>query len=42
MKKVLTYIQLPKVVDGYKEQGKKVVLTQGSFDLVHIGHGRYL
>lgn len=25
-----------------REKGKKVVLTQGSFDMVHIGHGRYL
>jgi rfaE bifunctional protein nucleotidyltransferase chain/domain len=42
MKKILTYKQLPKVVEGYKEQEKRIVLTQGTFDLVHIGHGRYL
>lgn len=25
-----------------KKTEKKIVLTQGSFDMVHIGHGRYL
>ena len=25
-----------------RAEGKKIVLTQGSFDLLHIGHGRYL
>lgn len=25
-----------------KKTDKKIVLTQGSFDMVHIGHGRYL
>lgn len=24
-----------------RKAGKKIVLTQGSFDMVHIGHGRY-
>ncbi|MDR0463180.1 MAG: adenylyltransferase/cytidyltransferase family protein [Pseudomonadales bacterium] len=42
MKKILTYKQLPKVVDGYREQGLEIVLTQGTFDMIHIGHGRYL
>lgn len=42
LKKILTYKQLPKVISGYRAQNKKIVLTQGTFDLVHIGHGRYL
>jgi D-glycero-beta-D-manno-heptose 1-phosphate adenylyltransferase len=25
----------------YRKEGKKIVLTQGVFDLVHIGHARY-
>lgn len=25
-----------------RKAGQKIVLTQGSFDLIHIGHGRYL
>lgn len=28
-------------VEQYRQEGKKIVLTQGSFDLVHIGHARY-
>lgn len=33
---------LSKIVSGLKKQGSKIVLTQGSYDLVHIGHARYL
>ncbi len=33
---------LKKIVKKEKGAGKKVVLTQGSWDLVHIGHARYL
>lgn len=33
---------LDQVLTTYREQGKKIVLTQGSFDMIHIGHGRYL
>jgi rfaE bifunctional protein nucleotidyltransferase chain/domain len=29
------------IVNKLRKQGKKIVLTQGSFDMVHIGHGRY-
>jgi D-glycero-beta-D-manno-heptose 1-phosphate adenylyltransferase len=29
------------IVEKLRSQGKKIVLTQGSFDMVHIGHGRY-
>ncbi len=29
------------VVKKHKKEGKKIVLTQGTFDLVHIGHARY-
>ena len=29
-------------VDLLKNQGKKIVLTSGSFDLIHVGHARYL
>ena len=28
-------------VEQLRKQGKKIVLTQGTFDLVHIGHARY-
>ncbi len=29
------------IVERLRKTGKKIVLTQGSFDLVHIGHARY-
>jgi rfaE bifunctional protein nucleotidyltransferase chain/domain len=42
LKKILTYECLAKVVEGYRAQKKHIVLTSGTFDLVHIGHARYL
>ncbi len=33
--------QIVPIVEKLRRQGKKIVLTQGSFDLVHIGHCRY-
>ena len=33
---------LKDIAEREKKLGKKIVLTQGSFDLVHIGHARYL
>lgn len=33
---------LEKTVAGLKENGKKIVLTQGVYDLIHEGHARYL
>jgi D-glycero-beta-D-manno-heptose 1-phosphate adenylyltransferase len=38
---ILDYAEIPKLVEKYRSQGKKIVLTQGSFDMIHIGHGRY-
>ncbi len=32
---------LKPLIDGYRQEKKKIVLTQGSFDMVHIGHARY-
>lgn len=29
------------IMEDLRKKGKKIVLTQGSFDLVHIGHCRY-
>ncbi len=34
-------VDVAPVVKEYRSQGKKIVLTQGSFDMVHIGHARY-
>lgn len=36
------YNELTHVVDSLKKEGKKVVLTQGVYDLLHIGHAQYL
>ncbi len=30
------------ILDGLKSQGKKVVLTNGCFDILHVGHARCL
>lgn len=31
-----------KVIEEFKTQGKKVVFTNGCFDILHVGHLRYL
>lgn len=36
------YQAVKKAVEHYRTQGKTICLTQGSFDMLHIGHGRYL
>src|SRR4030043_2279909 len=33
---------LRKIVDDFKIKGKKIVFTNGCFDLLHVGHIRYL
>lgn len=33
---------LERVVGGLKKKGKKIVLTQGVWDLIHEGHAKYL
>jgi len=38
----LTYSAIGKLAKEYRKQGKKIVLTSGTFDMLHIGHGRYL
>lgn len=34
--------QLKRVVDALKADGKRIVFTNGCFDILHIGHVRYL
>jgi rfaE bifunctional protein nucleotidyltransferase chain/domain len=34
--------ELKSIVDSRKAEGKKVVFTNGCFDILHIGHIRYL
>lgn len=40
--KIKTLTELKKIIAGEKTRGKKVVFTNGCFDLLHPGHVRYL
>ena len=40
--KVLTRDEAPLVIAGWRQTGKKVVFTNGCFDILHAGHVRYL
>jgi len=33
---------LRKIIEGLKKEGKRIVFTNGCFDLLHVGHVRYL
>jgi bifunctional ADP-heptose synthase (sugar kinase/adenylyltransferase) len=39
---ILKQNELSKKLEGLKTQGKKIVLADGCFDLLHVGHVRYL
>lgn len=38
---VRDYALVAQFVEQQRRSGKKIVLTQGSFDMLHIGHARY-
>lgn len=40
--KVLNFKNIQEIVQSYKAQKNKIVFTNGCFDLLHIGHIRYL
>ena len=40
--KVLPSDQLLSVLSGERTKGKRIVFTNGCFDLMHVGHTRYL
>jgi D-beta-D-heptose 7-phosphate kinase/D-beta-D-heptose 1-phosphate adenosyltransferase len=40
--KVMTRDQLVPLLQAARTQGKRIVFTNGCFDLMHIGHTRYL
>jgi D-glycero-beta-D-manno-heptose 1-phosphate adenylyltransferase len=42
MQKILTRQQLRERVQQWREAGKQIILTNGCFDLLHVGHVRYL
>ncbi len=42
MPKIKNINKLKKIIEGLKRQNKKIVTTNGVFDILHIGHIRYL
>ncbi len=42
MGKVVSLGELKKIVEKERATGKKIVFTNGCFDLIHVGHVRYL
>src|SRR5436190_23795526 len=42
MRRVLSLSELSEMRPGWRGAGLRVVLTNGTFDLLHIGHVRYL
>jgi D-glycero-beta-D-manno-heptose 1-phosphate adenylyltransferase len=41
-KKIKDLLELKKEIEALKAQGKRIVFTNGCFDLLHPGHMRYL
>jgi rfaE bifunctional protein nucleotidyltransferase chain/domain len=42
MEKVLNKENIEKILKSIKDDKKSIVLTNGCFDILHIGHARYL
>lgn len=42
MNRVLSRIEAQNLIEDLKKQGKKVVFTNGCFDILHVGHMTYL
>ncbi len=42
MNRVLTLPELVELRKGWRDAGLRLVLTNGNFDLLHVGHVRYL
>lgn len=42
MKKLYSLAKLTKIIQEHKSKGHKIVLANGCFDLIHVGHIRYL
>jgi D-beta-D-heptose 7-phosphate kinase/D-beta-D-heptose 1-phosphate adenosyltransferase len=40
--KIRTKVDLHRIAENLKKKGKRIVFTNGCFDLLHIGHIRYL
>lgn len=42
MDKTLAFQEVKPLCEGYKTAGKKIVFTNGCFDILHAGHVKYL
>jgi D-beta-D-heptose 7-phosphate kinase/D-beta-D-heptose 1-phosphate adenosyltransferase len=42
MNKIIDRANMPDIIKRLKDEGRKIVFTNGCFDLIHIGHVRYL
>ncbi|MBM3250189.1 MAG: D-glycero-beta-D-manno-heptose 1-phosphate adenylyltransferase [Candidatus Omnitrophica bacterium] len=40
--KIKSRVGLERIVSGLKRRGRRIVFTNGCFDLLHFGHARYL
>ncbi|HEV3219685.1 MAG TPA: adenylyltransferase/cytidyltransferase family protein [Candidatus Acidoferrales bacterium] len=40
--KILSREELKRRLDAHRKSGKRIVLTNGCFDILHVGHTRYL
>jgi D-beta-D-heptose 7-phosphate kinase/D-beta-D-heptose 1-phosphate adenosyltransferase len=40
--KIKTREELTEIIHGLKRKGKRIVFTNGCFDILHVGHVRYL
>lgn len=40
--KIMEFDQLKKEIDAHKQAGELIVFTNGCFDILHVGHIRYL
>ncbi len=41
-RKLVTLDEMARLADEYRRRGKRIVLTNGCFDLLHVGHATYL
>jgi rfaE bifunctional protein nucleotidyltransferase chain/domain len=42
MNKIYSREKLKKKIDALRDKGEKIVFTNGCFDILHVGHTRYL
>ncbi|TAL22458.1 MAG: bifunctional heptose 7-phosphate kinase/heptose 1-phosphate adenyltransferase, partial [Nitrospirae bacterium] len=42
MEKILNWNELKNAIDEARAKGKEIVFTNGCFDILHVGHIRYL